>query len=153
MSDTPKEKAPRVLSPVRIQMTEHANAFHTVTLEEGTQPEEVENPAFWAHVAVKFSPYDEVRVRTDDGLWYGRALVLSCGRNWARVKFLERHILATADVDQTAAAQLDSDFEVKFRGPLAKFAVVRKSDGAVLRDGMMKEEAYRWLGDHLKTIA
>lgn len=151
MAEEQKPKQVRVLAPTRVQLTEHANTNFTVTVEEGTAPDDVLDPAYWAHIAARMSPYDEIRIRTDDGIWFARALVSSCGRNWARVKLLELHQLTSADIEMTATDTLETHV-VRYRGPLHKFSVIRKSDNAVLKEGMLKDEASRWLAEHLKTV-
>lgn len=151
MTDEDKKAKP-VLPPTRRQYTEHANTDHTITVEPGVTIEDCIDPGFWAHIASMFSPYDEIRIRTDDGSWFARVLVSSCGRNWARVKVLEVHQLTSADVDMTQASEIETH-EVRFRGPLHKFCVVRKADNEVLKDGCSKAEAYRWMSEYLKTVA
>jgi hypothetical protein len=124
---------------------------HVVTVEQGTTIEEIQNPAFWAHVSSRFQPYDEITARVDDGLWYAKLLVLVPGRNWAKVKLLHKWELSTSDVEQTAAAVADG-YEIKMRGPHLKWCVIRNSDQQAVKEGCgTRVEAQAWLDEHLKV--
>ena len=35
------------------------------------------HPDFWGHIAAKLRPYDEIKVRCDDGTFYAQLLVLA----------------------------------------------------------------------------
>jgi hypothetical protein len=154
MSEAPqKEVRVSPLAPARRTGAEFANNDHRVTVEQGVTMEDVVKPDFWAHVAPKLRPYDEIRLCTDDGMFYARLLVLSVGRNWAKVFTLEVHELTTKDVDMSQAEAFDG-YEVKYRGPHCKFSVVRKSDSEVVKEGLgTKSEAHAWLADHVKQTA
>jgi hypothetical protein len=139
--------------PKRIQLSEHATRRFTVTVEQGTTLEDVLDPAFFAHFASQLGVYDEITVRTDDGVWFAKLLVCSCGRTWAKtVPFLSLQ-LTSADVDMTKAEEYDG-FEVKHRGPACKWSVIRKADNKVLVETLgSKAEANTWLAQHVKATA
>jgi hypothetical protein len=132
---------------------EFENQDHVVTVEHGNTIDDVLRPEFWSHVAPKLRPYDEIRVRADDGTFYARVLVLSCGRNWAKVHQLEHHRLTSKDVDMSQAAQFEG-YDVKWRGPHCKWSVVRKADNVVVIEKLDSQaEATTWLADHLKATS
>ncbi len=138
------------INPARCKLREYANNDHVVTVEPGTTIEDVLRPQFWAHYAQNFRPYDEVTVRTDDGIWYAKLLILSSGRTWAKAKLLSNVNLTTADVDLTDNAEFDG-YEIKWRGPHCKFSVIQKSDHSVLQEGFDKKtEAITFLAEHVK---
>lgn len=145
-----KRDAPQ-LSAGRMKGREFENQDHCATVEDGVTLEHLLQPEFWSHVAPQMRPYDEISVRVDDGTYYARLLVLSVGRNWAKVHVLEVHQLTAKDVDMTQAEAFDG-FEVKYRGPHCKFSVIRKKDNALLQEKMgSKAEAQAWLAQHVKT--
>lgn len=140
-----------MLKPNRFELTEHANQDKTITVEEGTKFDDVLKSEFYANVAPLLIPYDRIRVRTDTGAWYAELLVLSCGRNWAKVKKLFYMELATEDTDM-GTAEDDAEYKVCFRGPNLKHSVIRVADKSVLKEGCeTNAEAKIWLAEYLKV--
>lgn len=133
----------------RFKLTEHENNDWTVYPEHGTPFEAVLEAGFWAHVSAKMRPYDEIRVIAEDGSYYGRLIVQDAGKLYAKVAKLEYIELNKVDVQQ--AGPILQGHEVKWRGPVDKWCVMRGKDA--LKKGMTKEEAYSWLGQYSKTIA
>ena len=147
-----KSKGNQQINPNRIKQAEYERTVYVVTVEMGTTKEDLEAPSFWAHFAAKFRPWDRLEVRCDDGSFYAEYLVLACDRVWAKVHRLSHVTLTTSDISQTQAA-LQDGLEVKYRGPHLKFGVVRKQDGAVLKEGMQtKQEADQYLSEYRKNV-
>lgn len=137
------------LDPARFSRSEFVNTDWTVTVEAGTSLEDVLNSAFFANVAAKMTPYDHIRVRVDTGEWYAELLVLDCGRNWAKLFKLCEFKLSRDE----EPVEIDNQFAVKHLGPHKKFAVIRKADNEVLRDGFTnKQDANVWLASHLLSL-
>lgn len=140
-----------MLKPTRFGLTEHANQDKTITVEAGTKLEDVLKSEFYANVAPLLIPYDHIRVRIDTGDWYAELLVLSCGRNWAKVKTLYHVKLAAEDTDM-GTAEDDKEYKVCFRGPNLKHSVIRIADKSVLKEGCeTNAEAKTWLAEYLKV--
>ena len=96
--------------------------------------------------------YCQLRIRTDDGVWYGEFLVLTAGRSWAKVMKLFEVQLSTADVEQTQAAEFDG-FKIEHAGDFLKWRVIRVQDSKSLREQLLtRAEAELWLREHLKAI-
>lgn len=161
MSDESKPN-PQVTAS-RFVLAEHVNTTYVVTVEGGLTKAQIIHPDFWGHVAAKLRPYDEIKVRCDDGSFYAQLLVLSAERTFARVRVLAWHDLTTADVAKTQAESAEkpsvtpagpTDYEVRQRGPHLKWCVVRLSDSQVLREKEpTKRDAEKWLDDYLKVTA
>lgn len=150
---TEPTKSTMQVSPARLQVSDYEMTTFTLTVEKGTTKEDLINPAFWAHIAVKFRPWDLIYVRSDEGTFFAEYLVLSCGRNWAQVKEKSYMNLTSSDVSLTQAAAQDG-YKVEWKGPHVKFAVIRNSDSAKIKDSFQtKEEAQTWLSDFEKQIA
>lgn len=146
-----KPKSTYQLNPLRMGLKEHLVAEFVVTVEQGIGIDQCLDPAFWAHVASQFTPYTEITARTDDGTWYAKFLVLSCGRGWAKVKPIMATTLTTSDVDMTQADRVETH-EINWGGPFHKFRVIRKRDSVVVKSQCQtKSEATAWLADHLRT--
>lgn len=143
------------LQPNELANFDYVSTRHDAKVQQGVRPEHVLVPAFWAHHAVKLKPFDEIRVRAEDGTWMATYVVLDCSRTWAKVKQLSLHQLGTADVALTQASESEVQkfiyqHEVRWRAQ-HKFSVVRKSDKAVLVEGFaLKDEASTWLDKHAR---
>lgn len=156
---SPKPAVPQ-LEASRFGLAEHQRNVHICTIEHGITRREVINPAFFAHVAPKCRPYDEIIVNCDDGTLYARLLVLQAERTWIMVHVLEWHDLTTKDVALSKteklaeAANPAAEFEVKHRGPHLKWCVIRKADSQPVREKEeTKKDAQNWLDEYLKVIA
>lgn len=155
------------LSPSRFQLAEQVCNTFAVTVEPGLTPAQIMHPDFLGHIAAKLRPYDELKVRCDDGSLYARLLVLQTDRAWARTRVLEWHNLTTKDVAQTEAAlqtkespnkppadAADAPYRCEYKGPHLKWVVIRNSDGAVLQDKLAdKAAAHTWRDEYIKVVA
>lgn len=147
------------LAPGALLELDYVSSRFDAKAGPGVKPEDLLAPAYWAHDAVKLKPFDEIRVRADDGTWVANLMVLDCSRNWARVQQLALYRLTTADQSQTQAAHQESieamvkAHKVVHRGP-HKWSVVREGDKAVMAEGKgTREEAQTWLEEHAKKNA
>jgi hypothetical protein len=138
------------LPPNELNGFEYVSTSWDARIALNVKPDELLKPAFWAHHAVKLKPMDEIRARAEDGTWLGYYVVLDCSRTWAKVHCLAMHQLTSGDVSLTQASEAEvkafvEAHTVVHRGP-HKWSVVRKSDRAVLIEGIgQREEAHGWL--------
>jgi hypothetical protein len=128
---TPIVKRELQLQPERMQLSEYLRNDWVVTAEQGTTPEDIVKPIYFAHKADLMKPYDHIEVRVDDGSWLVELIVLQCERNWVRVKMLAFHELA-AVAEQDAAP---SAYDALWKGPHLKWSVIRKSDQENIKPG------------------
>lgn len=160
----PTDKQDIQLAASALALLEHASQTHDAVIPTDVHPLHLSNPAFWAHVAIKFSPWDEIRARSEDGAWMGRFVVLSCARTWAKVKLIDYHEFAaitalppTQEAKPVGSAPsyqdiVDQHF-YQHRGPKGH-SIVRKSDKQVLAENLgTKAEALAWLETHARSIA
>lgn len=124
------------LTSSRLQRAEHYFAAYAVVLPDGVSLEDAMKPAYWAHVAEKLRQHDTIRIIPEAGAYFAEILVLSAGRGYANVALL-RHI--PLDDEAMAGDQGNDLVDVKWRGPHSKWSLVRKSDGAVLKDGLVEK--------------
>lgn len=141
----------RKINHTRMKEGSYERTLWVATVEQGVTRKDILMPEFWSHVASQLRPYDRLEVRVDDGTYFSELLVLSCDRTWAKLKELSYHSLTTQDVSQTQAEM--AKFEVKWNGPSNKFVVIRKSDKAIIKKHMEKDEAVTFLNGYLETIA
>lgn len=150
-----QEKALPQLAPSALQLFEQVSSRYDAAVPQGIAPEALLDPAFWAHDAKKLRPFDEIRIRAEDGTWIADLEVLDCSRTWAKVKILRIYQLTSPDVALTQASEQEvKDFvakhQVTWRGQ-HKWSIVRKSDKAVLMQGLEKDAAALWLEAHART--
>lgn len=119
----------RQIYPNRMPLAETARNLWVMTCEEGTTREDINNTNYWNHVAKMLRPGDKIEVRTDESAFYAEFYVVSCGKNWAKVKELCFHDLAKVPITDSTGG-----FEVKWKGPHRKWAVLRISDGEVVSE-------------------
>lgn len=101
VAEQPERKPGSPVTDDRIQESEFAYTTHIGTAYENTEPSDLLATEYWAHRAAKLRPWDEIKIRANDGSWYAHLLVLESGRNWARVHMLSAWKLTTSEVAQT----------------------------------------------------
>lgn len=114
--------------------------------EFGTPPEALLDAAYWAHVSSRLRPGDTIVAFPEDKSYYSELLVVDAGKLFAKVVELRCVKLASAQLFNTT---LPDGFDIKFRGP-KKWSVLRGKD--VLKEGMEKGEAERWLTEHIQAV-
>lgn len=142
------------LNPAHLQPAEYKRNVWIATAAKGVKPEDMTDPSYWANVAAKLKPWDKIEVRAEDGTWYQEFIVLDASRVWARVRSLVGPVmLGTADISQTLANQVETQFEVLHRGPRG-WSVIRKADRAVMAENLsIKGDADKWLTANLASLA
>jgi hypothetical protein len=142
------------LEPARFKGAEYERTAYVCTVENHVTREDLTEPSYWSHVAPKLRPWDKIEVRRDDGTYYAELIVLSSARTWAKVYVSAWHNLTSTDISQTEAEGNDLEFDLKYMGPHRRFAIIRKSDGAVIKDSIQtRDEAEFYRKEHIKTIA
>ena len=142
----PNQQQQVQLPPNALQLFEQISTRYDAEIQQGVTPENLLEPAFWAHQAVRLRPMDEIRARAIDGTWVATYLVLDCSRTWARVRQLSFHSLTTGQVAETQASQQAvkdyiAGHNVVFRGALHKWSITRKLDKAVIEEGITERDA------------
>lgn len=114
----------------------------------GTPFDALLEPSYWAHVAEKLRPYDEIVVMSEDMTYYARFLVLASSRMSAKVFLLHKWDLTGQTIEDDA-----TPFAVMWRGPHHKHAVVRMSDKQAVQVGFdTREAATAWLAANLRSL-
>lgn len=121
------------------------NVFR-VTPEIGTPLPALLEAGYWAHVSAKMRAGDRLEVLAEDGAYFAELLVRDAGNLYAKVG-----VLSYTEFGKEAVESVPG-YEIKWRGPSAKFGVLRGKD--VLKDGFVdKGEARVWLDDLVKKVA
>lgn len=117
----------------------------------GTTIDDVLNESYWANVAKKVNPHDIIEVVPEDGSFYAKLIITSRGNLWARVHKLEYVVIGAAPVANKKPVE---GFDIAWAGPNDKWRVVRKEDKSVVgKNFSSREDADKWLGEHIKELA
>ncbi len=143
-----EQKEPAKLLENRFGLASYLSNVWRVTTPDGVSEDDILRPEFWAHVAGKIRPCDEIIVVPDDQKFRLHLFVTDAGKQWVKVEKIGRIDFKTAD------AAPDASHAVKWRGPVAKWSVIRKSDGAVIRDRLESDDAaQQYARDLDRTLA
>lgn len=138
------------LQPNRFKIAEYERTVYVATAEKGHTKEDILSPDYWAHAANKLKPYDRIEVRHDEGEYFCELLVTQVGRGWAKVVELSYKELSKSE----ALPTIPEPYEVVWKGPHRKWAVIRKADGEYISEGHDdRNKAHNWLVEHLKVAA
>lgn len=141
-------KGQRKIHPTRFKEAAGDRNIWSVVPEHGTDFEALLKPEYWAHVAKSMRPTDRIEVNAEDGSYFAEFIVVACGDNSAKVTLLRKHDLETEGNAQEATA-----FEVVWRGPHHKYAVIRLSDKEAVQTGFAtKSDGLQWLATNLKSL-
>lgn len=122
----------------------------TVNPEVNTTIDEMKTEGYWAHTASRMKPWDLIEARAEDGSFYAMFIVLDTGRTWAKVHLLNEWKLENVEQPEV---QVDKEYFIKFRGPQFRWSVIRTKDKAVVKENLFpKEEAIRWVNEHVKAL-
>ena len=141
-------QAPPV-QPHRMQDAAAMQQHWFITVDSGVTVEDLKRPAFWASCAWRLKNMARVTVMPDDESYVCELLVRDAGRQYAVMSVLNYVQLAT-----DLKVPVDAAYEVKWRGPHAKFGVLRLADKAIVSEGHAdKLAAQVWLTEHLKAMS
>jgi hypothetical protein len=133
----------------RFRAAEYTRTIWQATPEYGTPFEEVLKPGYWSHIAAQVKPWDRIEIKPEDASYFAELIVLVPDKVSVTVGLLyqvvfDEQVIATPP-DQTVG------FEVKWRGPISKWAALDPK-GNVKQDKFeSKELAEAWLKEHLST--
>lgn len=114
----------------QIQQAEFARTVWVVKPEPGVTLEQLLQPESWAHVAKSLKPGDLIDVLSADNEWYAELFVRASTDNETKLAVLKHYVFSESK------PTVDGEVEVKHRGEAKKWSVLRKSDKAVLVEGL-----------------
>lgn len=139
----------RKIHPSRFKQADGVRNVWVVVPEEGVPYEALLDDAYWAHIADKLRPMDRIEVLPEDGAYFAELIVRASGRQFANVIELRK-----VRLDTSAVASPDGRYDVQWKGPHHKFAVVRISDKTPMQTGFEnKVDAFTWLSQNLHSLA
>lgn len=133
----------------RFQDASFARNIWSVVLPHDVPFEDLENPAFWAHVVRKLRVMDRIEVYREDGTEWAELLVTLTDRVSAKVVVLNR-----VSLEKAIAEDVDPEYAIGWAGPHHKYRVVRISDKQVVQAGFASADAaQKWLAEYTKALA
>lgn len=114
----------------QIQQAEFARTVWVVKPEPGVTLEQLLQPEAWAHVSKSLKPGDLIDILPADNEWYAELFVRASTDNEAKLVVLKHYAFSESK------PTIDGEVEVKHRGGAKKWSVLRKSDKAVLVEGL-----------------
>ncbi len=136
MSKAELKEVPKAVHTVLdgdIGLAESKRQDWVVTVPPNVSVKEVEDSDFWAHVASKFQSLDKLEVRWEDHSQIANLRVLWMQHGVAKVKLINIEELDNSVID--ADSLEGSKFEIKWKGPVLKWCIIRKSDSHKIEDG------------------
>ena len=136
------------IHPSRFSLADSNRNVWSIVPEVGTPYSALSDASYWSHIADKLRPFDRIEVYAEDGAYWAELLVISAARLSAKVIELRKK-----DLDGVGMVS-EPGFEVQWKGPHHKHAVVRMKDKTALQSGFAsKEDAMAWLASNSKTLA
>lgn len=143
-----KDLSKRAVKESRFIPADQIRNVWSVVPEEGTPISAMLDPAYWTHVARRLRPSDLIEVRAEDGSFFAVLYVHYVERLSAKVSVLSQTIF-----DAEATPTDDANFDVMWKGPHHRHAIVRKSDKRTIQHGFeSREAAMHWLADNMKAL-
>lgn len=147
----------RPLAPSRFVQADFRETRFNVTVERGVPLEHVLEPGFWAHVAGQPKAFDRISVVAADHAYWADLIVLSALPDQLLVKAVSvidvnaeiEALLKTGKVKSDGASR----YQVVWKGPAAKFCIVRDGAEMVQKNFPNKAEAEAWLATNQKKMA
>lgn len=137
----------------RFKLADYKRNQFRVTPEYGTTIEDVQQPEFWTHVAAQLQPLDTIEIIPEDRSYFAVLLVLSAGKQFATVKLLHHVELESVAAPENPAVKIHADYTVEWKGPAAKWCVIRTDGEKMAKDFATRAEGENWLKEYVNKLA
>ncbi len=139
MSNTELKRSLVEIKPSQITPTEQQILNFTIIAKPGQTIEDIMEPKAWASISPRVEVWSRVNVIAEDGSYLAELHVTSVSRQWVATTLLSYHDLTEKDKDKPALEVLELH-EVKWRGPILKWCLVRKEDDSNISEKMETKE-------------
>lgn len=144
-------KSIQEIKPSQLKETPFVRQNWTVMAKPGQTLEDLLEPKVWASIADKIRPWDRIEVIEESGKYVAELFVVSTSRQWIRVAPIMFKDLS--DAGESGVVEGESGHEVTWRGPHAKWCVVRTSDGSVISErNESKDAALKQKGEYERAL-
>ena len=140
------------IKPSQFSLTEFQRQSITIVAKPEQSIEDVMEPGAWATVSPKVRPWDRIDVIAEDGSYVAELFVVQVSKLWVRTALVNFTDLSKENRSEDDGS--DDLHLVKWRGPSAKFCVMRKADNSVVSEKHeSKEDASKSMLDYEKALA
>jgi len=154
--DTKEVKDVKKTAPIdraRFHLAEHYQQGYVAIVPQGTDPRDLEDPAYFANVAFMCRASGRIFVECEDGTWLADMYIRAVGPQYVMARILNVWDMADFKPESEGQTTEISGFKVQWSGMYTKWRVVRLSDNAVVsKDHETKGSAEGWLREHLKAV-
>ena len=110
----------------KLQPADYCRTIWQANIAHGVDFKSILEPGFWAGVASKFRVGDRIEVWPEDASYLSELLVMEVQTAAIRVRVLSFVSLVDLEIPD------DAQFEVAWKGPHAKWSVIRRADKAII---------------------
>lgn len=140
--------SPQHIDPTSLREAGIERQIFRLTLNNAFIKEDLLNSHKWRQIA-KSQPTLKVgsivEVLREDMAFFATMIVVGKVTDEIFLKFINFTLLE----DEKSELSKNSDFEISWKGPIRKFAIVRKSDNSLRKDGLASKEEALF---HIKNI-
>ena len=145
----------KVTAPIHMLPAENSRNIWRVFVANGTTPQDIVQPQFWAHLASRLQAGDRIEVEPEDSTWLAELRVIDSGPQYAKVQIRKPDADGVSRFEALGSSDtgLPSGYSFSHNAS-SKWRVVRDSDQKVLKDGLAtKADAVTWLMGFAKVLA
>ena len=147
-TSTPIKSKPR--GPTRIQVEAIQHNTWAITVPYEVTLKDVKDPHYWKDVASSFQPGDLIKVNAIDTSWRAELMVRAATRTEVSIAVLHEYTFTDAET----LSPDNTGFSVMWRGPTAKYSVIRTEDNQTMKSGFLDQSAaHAWLENRAKAEA
>lgn len=148
---TPDPRTEPKLHPGRVYPYEHRVTRHLVEIPYGLDNKDVEKPGFWVHVVKKFRPMDSILCFAEDSSWEREYRVMFAGKTELKLSPIGP-VIKHSEGDESVVTP-DEGYEIAWKGPAMKFAIIDKKSGEIVKDHLHpKETAIKFLHEYTNRL-
>lgn len=132
----------------QLKLANSSRNIWTYTPPASASLKDLQDPSYWANVTGKLRPLDRIEIVPEDMSYFAELIVLASGRNYAKVKLLQKF-----DIDEKEVEADKDEYRIHFV-PSRQFRVTRIRDNKIMQENLQtKEDAATWLAMHRKEVA
>ena len=139
-----ERKIPTILAE-KLNLAESVRRDWVVEVPANTHSDDITHDEFWTHCAEKFSPFDTIEVRWEDGSKIANLRVVFARRSYCTV-----HLANVEEFGEVGPhlKAVSNRYKEEWSGPAHRWRVRRLSDQKVMAQDMDKDEAIKWIADN-----
>lgn len=144
----------KVTPPIYMEPADNHRNIWSVEVENHVTPADLRESGFWAHLAQRLAPRDQIEVEPQDGSWHVKLRVSDVGEGYAKVEIMRPDAVGVFKLESPTSAAVPQGYAIEFSGAHTKWRVIRDSDRKMLKDGFStRVDAIGWAHVHSNSKA